>query len=150
MKELLEQIRNARETRDFEYQVGENSFLITVKRFLPGTAARKQKTALIKLHQVIQVEAQLLSEMTPEEFEQGMATQEDRTALLNADFCECVIDKETGETYLTVEEAVELFSVNFKIEVTDWAMGGAAPLDEDNLSEEEEFPSVSDGSESRE
>lgn len=142
MKSLLEEIRNARETRDFDYKVGDQTFPITVKRFLPGTAARKRNTSLIKLHQVIQVEAKMLSEMTPEEFEQGIETQNERTVLLNADFCECVIDKETGETYLSVEEAEELFSVDFKTECTDWAMGGAAPPDSDNPTEEEEFHPV--------
>ena len=53
------------------------------------------------------------------------------------------MDKETGEKYVSIEDAVELFDNDFKYECVSYAMGGATPPDEDDLSEEEEFPAVS-------
>ena len=147
---LLEEIRNAkRKIHNFPYEVGDDTFDITVQQFLPGTAIRKRQTALMKLHQVIKTEAVPLSEMTDEDFTSAVEKQDERMAILNQDFCECVIDAKTYRPYLSVEEAEELFTVDFKQECVDFAMGGASPTDEDNLSEEEEFPTVSDGSEEK-
>lgn len=142
-KNLLEQIRKAPpETIDVPYRGVD----ITIKRFQPGTAARKRETALIKLHQNRKTNDILPSEMTDEEFAEFISTQKERRTELDTEFSEIVIDKETGENYVSVEDAREYFDNQFKDNCITWAMGGAFPPDEDNLTEEEEFPSVSDGS----
>lgn len=143
MSSLLEKIRNAqRETKDFPYIIGDEEFIITVRKFLPGTAMRLRKTALIKLHKVIKVDNILLSDMDEEALAEGLETVESRLRDTNERFCECVIDKETGEKYMTVDDAEELFPTDFKEECVSWAMGGADPIDPDDATEAETFPDV--------
>lgn len=144
MGSLLEKIRNAqRETKDFPYKIGDEEFIITVQKFKPGTAMRLRKTALIKLYKVIKAEAVPLSEMTEEDFSEQMEAQDARFRETNERFCEAVIDKESGEKYVTLEDAEELFDNDFKETCVQYAMGGATPPDPDDLTEEEEFPAVS-------
>ena len=148
MNPLLERIRIAQpETKDFPYKIGDEEFIITVRQFKPGTAMRLRKTGLIKLHRVVKAEAVSLEEITDEEFAERLSAQDDREKDLNQDFVKAVVDKETGENYVSIEDAVELFDNEFKYECVSYAMGGATPPDDDNLTEEEEFPAVSAGSE---
>ena len=143
MNPLLERIRIAKqETKDFPYKIGDEEFIITVRKFKPGTAMRLRKTGLIKLHRVVKAEAVPFEEITDEEFAEQLSAQGDREKDLNQDFVKAVVDKESGENYVSIEDAVELFDNDFKYECVSYAMGGAAPPDE-NPSEEEEFPPVS-------
>ena len=144
MNPLLEEIRNAKQgTKDFPYTIGDDKFSITVRKFKPGTAMRLRKTSLIKLYRVVKAETVPLNEMTQETFDAQMEAQAERFSELNKQFCDGVVDKETGEKYLSIEDAEELFDNDFKETCVDYAMGGATPPDPDNLTEEEEFPAVS-------
>ena len=144
MSSLLERIRIAqRETKDFPYKIGDDEFIITVQKFKPGTAMRLRKTAMIKLYRVIKTEAVPLDEMTDETFAEQMEAQAARFADVNEQFCDAVVDKETGEKYVSIDDAEELFDNDFKQTCVSYAMGGATPPDEDDLTEEEEFPAVS-------
>ena len=147
MSTLIGRIRKAKpETKDFTYTVGDDKFAITVRKFKPGTAMRLRKTSLIKLYRVVKAEAVPLNEMTEESFTEQMEAQAERFSELNKHFCDVVVDKETGEKYLSIEDAEELFDNDFKGTCVDYAMGGATPPDPDDLTEEEEFPAVSTGS----
>ena len=144
MNPLLERIRIAQpETKDFPYKIGDEEFSITVQQFKPGTAMRLRKTAMIKLYRVIKAEAVPLDEMTQEDFDAQMEAQAARFKEMNEHFCDAVVDKETGENYVSIEDAEELFETDFKELCVNFAMGGATPPDEDDLTEEEEFPAVS-------
>ena len=144
MNPLLERIRIAQpETKDFPYKIGDEEFIITVRQFKPGTAMRLRKTAMIKIYKVVKAEAVPLAEMTQEDFDAQMSAQESRFAEINEHFCDAVVDKETGEQYVSLEDAEELFDNDFKETCVQFAMGGAAPPDEDDLTEEEEFPNSS-------
>ena len=105
---------------------------------------------MIKLYKVVKAEAVPLSEMTQEDFDAQMEAQDARFAETNAHFCVAVVDKETGEKYVSLEDAEELFDTDFKETCVNFAMGGATPPDEDDLSEEEEFPNSSSEQESGE
>ena len=143
MNSLLNKIRNAkRETKDFPYKMGEEAFAITVKKFLPGTAMRLRKTSMIKLYRVVKTEAVPLGEMTDETFNEQMEAQAERFRELNTQFCDVVVDKETGENYVSIDDAEELFDNDFKQMCVTYAMGGATPPDPDDLTEEEEFPNL--------
>ena len=144
MNPLLERIRIAQqETKDFPYKIGDEEFSITVRQFKPGTAMRLRKTAMIKIYKVVKAEAVPLSEMTQEDFDAQMSAQESRIAEINEHFCDAVVDKDSGEKYVSIEDAEELFDNDFKETCVQFAMGGATPPDEDDLSEEEEFPNSS-------
>ena len=144
MSKLLERIRIAQpETKDFPYKIGDEEFAITVQQFKPGTAAKLRRTGLIKLHRVVKAEAIPLEEITDEEFAERLSAQGDREKDLNQDFVKAVVDKETGKNYVSIEDAEELFDNDFKYECVSYAMGGATPPNEDDLTEEEEFPAVS-------
>ena len=144
MSTLLEEIRNAKQgTKDFLYTIGDDEFSITVRRFKPGTAAKLRRTGLIKLHRVVKSEAIPLDGITDEEFAERLSAQDDREKNLNQEFVKAVVDKETGKNYVSIEDAEELFDNDFKYECVSYAMGGATPIDEDDLTEEEEFPAVS-------
>ena len=144
MSKLLERIRIAQpETKDFPYKIGDKEFAITVQQFKPGTAMRLRKTAMIKLYRVVKAEAVPLNEMTQETFDAQIEAQDARFAETNERFCDVVVDKETGENYVSIEDAEELFDNDFKETCVQFAMGGATPPDEDNLTEAEEFPAVS-------
>ena len=144
MSTLLEKIRNAKqETKDFPYTIGDEEFIITVRQFKPGTAMRLRKTAMIKIYKVVKAEAVPLSEMTQEDFDAQMSAQESRFAEINEHFCDAVVDKETGEKYVSIKDAEELFDNDFKDTCVQFAIGGATPPDPDDLTEEEEFPAVS-------
>ena len=144
MNPLLERIRIAQqETKDFPYKIGDEEFSITVRQFKPGTAMRLRKTAMIKLYKVIKAEAVPLDEMTQEDFDAQMEAQAARFKEMNEQFCDAVIDKETSENYVSIEDAEELFETDFKELCVNFAIGGATPPDEDDLTEEEEFPAVS-------
>ena len=140
MSSLLERIRIAQqETKDFPYKIGDEEFSITVQKFKPGTAMRLRKTAMIKLYRVIKIEAVPLNEMTDETFAEQMEAQAARFRETNEHFCDAVVDKETGEKYVSIEDSEELFDNDFKQMCVSYAMGGATPPDEDDLTEEEEF-----------
>ena len=110
MSSLLERIRIAQqETKDFPYKIGDEEFSITVQKFKPGTAMRLRKTAMIKLYKVVKAEAVPLSEMTDETFAEQMEAQAARFRETNEHFCDAVVDKETGEKYVSIEDAEELF-----------------------------------------
>ena len=144
MSKLLERIRIAQpETKDFPYKIGDEKFAITVQQFKPGTAMRLRKTAMIKLYRVVKAEAVPLDEMTQETFDAQMEAQAARFAETNENFCNAVVDKKTRENYVSIEDAEELFDNDFKETCVQFAIGGATPPDEDDLTEEEEFPAVS-------
>ena len=144
MSTLLEKIRNAQqETKDFPYIIGDEEFSITVRKFKPGTAMRLRKTAMIKLYRVVKVEAVPLAEMTQEDFDAQMEAQAARFEQTNEHFCDAVVDKDSGKNYVSIEDAEELFDTDFKETCVNFAMGGATPPDEDDLTEEEEFPAAS-------
>ena len=111
---------------------------------------RLRKTAMIKLYKVVKAEAVPLEEITDEEFAERLSAQDDREKDLNQDFVKAVVDKETGENYVSIEDAVELFDNAFKQECVSYAMGGVTPIDPDDLTEEEEFPNSPAGRESGE
>lgn len=154
MNSLLQEIREARDTHEFLYETGDKGYILTVKRFLPGTAMRLRNTSLIKLHKVVETEKALISEVTTEEMEAIQTARTERIDELNKRFCEAVLDIRhadepakpleamEAQERLSVEVAQELFPTVFKDRIVDWAMGGAVPPDPDNLTEGEAFPSV--------
>ena len=63
--------------------------------------------------------------MTQEDFDAQMSAQESRFAETNEHFCDAVVDKETGEQYVSIEDAEELFDNDFKETCVQFAIGGA-------------------------
>ena len=139
MNSVLEQIRNAKpETREFPYKVGEETFSITAKRFAPGVTMQLQKKALIRLYRQVKQESILLADMSEEELQENMAARDERLAKLNESFCQAVVDDD-GQNYVSIQDSEELFTVEFKQEVVDWAMMGESPVGEDNPDEVDLF-----------
>lgn len=156
MSSLLEELRNARETQEFRYEVGDLCVIVTVEQYLPGTAMLKRRTALMKLYEVVEAESVAPEEITTQTLKTQSEAQDEKMADLNENFCDRVIDiRREGEPAKSLEEmkaqpkisvdvAQELFPISFKTECVDWAMGGASPPDPENLTEEEQFSEVPD------
>lgn len=151
---VLERLRNAKDTKVFEYELYGEIAEVEIKRFLPGTASRKNKTALIKMYTQSKSnvdEGTSLRELSQEEFDNFIDRGNLNDDELNQDFIECVVGirfpdnpDEVAEV-ISKEDADDIFTREFKTECVSWALEGATPRDEDNPSEVDQFPDVPDG-----
>ena len=152
-KELLQAMReaygNAPEIKDFIHKIGDQEFVVPIKKLAPGTVGRLREAALIRLYTQTKVEHKLQSiddktaDVTEDELaellEENKAARAETIAKRNETFIKIAVDRETKKPYMTVEEAEELFPATFKEDCIQWAMSEVTAQDPDDLDEVAEF-----------